>query len=57
MGELPKQLLAWLAKLLPQQRVRGDHAVQVGKVQGGMHADHSATRPTSASRAFLYASP
>ena len=41
MGELPKQWWAWLARLLPQQRVRGDHAVQVGKVQGGMHADHS----------------
>lgn len=41
MGELPKQLLAWLAKLLPQQKVRGDNAVQVGKVSGGLHTDHS----------------
>lgn len=41
MGELPTQLLAWLAKLLPQQKVQGDNAVQVGKVQGGLHTDRS----------------
>lgn len=41
MGELPKQLLAWLGKLLPQQKVRGNKAVQVGKVSGGLHTDHS----------------
>lgn len=41
MSELPRQLLAWLAKLLPQQKVVGDNAVQVGKVQGGLHMDRS----------------
>lgn len=41
MGELPKQLLAWLRKLLPQQKAQGDNAVQVGKVQGGLHMDRS----------------
>ena len=41
MGELPKQLLAWIAKLLPKQKVQGDNAVQVGKVNGDLHTDHS----------------
>lgn len=34
MSELPKQLLAWLARLLPKQKIQGDGAVQVGKVGG-----------------------
>lgn len=41
MSELPKQLLAWLAKLLPKQRIQGDNAVQVGKVEGDLQNDHS----------------
>ena len=41
MGELPKQLLAWIAKLLPKQKVQGDNAVQVGNVNGDLHTDHS----------------
>ena len=40
MGELPKQLLAWMARLLPKQKVQGDGAIQVGKVQGGMQVVH-----------------
>lgn len=38
MGELPKQLLAWLARLLPKQKARGDGAIQVGKVGGSVQA-------------------
>lgn len=40
MGELPKQLLAWIARLLPKQKVQGDGAIQVGKVEGGMQVVH-----------------
>lgn len=40
MGELPKRLLAWLARLLPQQKVQGDGAIQVGKVEGDMQVVH-----------------
>lgn len=32
--ELPKQLLAWLSRLLPKQEVTGESNVQVGKVGG-----------------------
>lgn len=41
MGALPKQLLAWLARLLPKQKVQGDRAVQVGRVDGDLSTDHS----------------
>lgn len=41
MGELPKRLLAWLAWLLPKQKIRGDDAVQVGRVDGDLHTDRS----------------
>lgn len=41
MSELPKQLLAWLARLLPQQKVQGDDAVQAGQVRGDLHMDRS----------------
>lgn len=47
MGELPKRLLAWLAKLLPKQEVRGDGAVQVGRVDGDLHTDHSTHHHTA----------
>lgn len=40
MSELSKQLLAWIAKLLPKQEVQGDGALQVGKVHGGMQVVH-----------------
>jgi hypothetical protein len=40
LGELPKQLLAWIARLLPKQKVQGDGAIQVGKVEGGMQVVH-----------------
>lgn len=40
MGELPKRLLAWLARLLPKQKVQGDGAIQVGKVEGDMQVVH-----------------
>ena len=41
MTDIPRQWLRWLARLLPQQKVQGDNAVQVGKVQGGLHSDRS----------------
>ncbi len=41
MTDIPRQWLRWLARLLPQQKVQGDNAVQVGKVQGGLHTDRS----------------
>ncbi len=47
MGELPKQLLAWLAKLLPKQKVRGDRAIQVGRVDGDLNTDHSTHHHTA----------
>lgn len=37
---LPKQLLALLSKLWPQQKAQGDNAVQIGKVQGEVHVNH-----------------
>ena len=46
MGELPKQLLAWIAKLLPKQTVQGDGAIQVGKVEGGMQVVHQHFYPS-----------
>ncbi|MCB4362667.1 hypothetical protein KIH07_02900 [Hydrogenophaga taeniospiralis] len=36
MQELPKQLLAWLGRLLPKQEVTGDSNVQVGRVGGNI---------------------
>lgn len=36
MRELPKQLLAWLGRLLPKQEVTGDSNVQVGRVDGNI---------------------
>ncbi len=47
MGELSKNLLAWLARLLPKQTVHGDGAVQVGRVGGDMHTDHSTHQHTA----------
>ena len=47
MGELPKQLLAWLAKLLPKQKVQGDRAVQIGRVDGDLSTDHSTHHHTT----------
>ena len=41
MGELSKNLLAWLARLLPKQTVHGDGAVQVGQLKGDLHLDRS----------------
>jgi hypothetical protein len=43
LGGVPKQLLAWLSKLLPQQKVVGDSAIQIGKMQGHaqVHVDKS----------------
>ena len=46
MGELPRQLLAWIAKLLPKQKVQGDGAIQVGKVEGGMQVVHQHFYPS-----------
>lgn len=40
MGELPRQLLAWIATLLPKQKVQGDGAIQVGKVSGNVTIVH-----------------
>lgn len=34
MHEIPKQLLAWLRQLLPQQKNTGSGAIQVGKAGG-----------------------
>lgn len=47
MGELPKQLLAWLARLLPKQKVQGNRAVQVGRVDGDLSTDHSTHHHTT----------
>lgn len=43
MGGVPKQLLAWLRKLLPRQKVVGDEAIQIGQLQGNaqVHVDKS----------------
>jgi len=35
-GELPKQLLAWMARLMPKMRNEGSGSVQVGKVGGNV---------------------
>ncbi len=37
MGELPKQLLAWMARLLPKQTNEGAGAVQIGRASGDVH--------------------
>ncbi|CAN7556529.1 hypothetical protein LJR074_004008 [Acidovorax sp. LjRoot74] len=47
MGELPKQLLAWIAKLLPKQKVQGNGAIQVGKVSGNVTIVHVTHAPDS----------
>ena len=47
MGELPKQWLAWLARLLPKQKVQGDRAVQIGRVDGDLSTDHSTHHHTT----------
>lgn len=47
MGELPKQWLAWLARLLPKQKVQGSRAVQVGRVDGNLSTDHSTHHHTT----------
>ena len=47
MGSLPKQMLAWLAKLLPKQKVQGDRAVQVARVDGDLSTDHSTHHHTT----------
>lgn len=49
MQELPKQLLAWLGRLLPKQEVKGNSNVQVGQVGGNFtvinnHHKHLAPR-------------
>lgn len=36
MQEIPKQLLAWLGRLLPKQEVTGDSNLQVGRVNGNL---------------------
>lgn len=41
MVELSKQLLSWIAGLLPTQKVRGDQAMQIGRVHGRVHVDRS----------------
>lgn len=40
MGELPKQLLAWVAKLLPKMNNEGAGAVQIAKVEGDVSTNH-----------------
>lgn len=40
MQELPKQLLAWLSRLLPKQEVTGKSNLQVGKVGGNVTVEH-----------------
>lgn len=62
MGELPRQWLAWLARLLPQQKVWGNDAVQVGRLQGGLHMDRSthsssAVHVTQVTHQHFYAAP
>lgn len=47
MGELPKQLLAWMARLLPKQKVEGNSAIQVGKVGGNVTIVHITHAPDS----------
>lgn len=50
MQELPKQLLAWLGRLLPKQEVTGKSNVQVGQVGGNVtvinHHHHAPRRAT-----------
>lgn len=41
MVELSKQLLSWIARLRPTQKVKGDHAIQTGTVHGRLHVDRS----------------
>ena len=56
MREIPKQLLAWLRQLLPQQKNTGNGAVQVGKAGGNVtvvnitHHRHAAPLFTQANR-------
>lgn len=52
MRELPKQLLAWLARLLPKQEARGHGAIQVGKVAGNVTIVH-VTQPAQVQPAGL----
>lgn len=50
MQALPKQLLAWLGRLLPKQEVTGKSNVQVGQVGGNVtvvNHHHHAPRRTS----------
>ena len=47
MGELPRQLLAWMARLLPKQKVQGNGAIQVGKVGGNVTIVHVTHAPDS----------
>lgn len=56
MREIPKQLLAWLGRLLPQQKNSGSGAVQVGKAGGDVtvfnitHHQHAAPPYTQVNR-------
>lgn len=47
MGELSRQLLAWIARLLPKQKVQGHGAIQVGKVGGNLTIFHVTQAPSS----------
>lgn len=55
MTDIPRQWLRWLARLLPQQTARGDHAIQIGQVQGEaqVHID----RATHITHQHFYAAP
>jgi len=44
--ELPKQLLAWLSRLLPKQEVTGKSNVQVGQVGGNFTVINHHHAPT-----------
>ncbi len=58
-SEFPRQWLAVLARLLPQQKTWGDGAVQTGRVDGDMHLDrsthHSAVHVTHVTHQHFYA--
>lgn len=55
MTDIPRQWLRWLARLLPQQTARGDHAIQIGQVRGEaqVHID----RATHITHQHFYAAP
>ena len=55
MTDIPRQWLRWLARLLPQQTAHGDHAIQIGQVQGEaqVHID----RATHITHQHFYAAP